>query len=291
MNVTRTLTTAAALLLAAIATAQADETTNALYGWANVSIYHSSCGRTVPLPIIKLGEAYSNLPLHAKEFSVQFAVVWREKQQLGNETFCATMKSSLEPLFPDQLVKAKQAGFDDTPPPSLSPAAAEPIRGVTKIVKLLLHRVADKDQRLHFEVLSLPLGVGNDLTNLSESGAAVDTLHQPGQVLRLRHPSRGLTFAVAAVVDQLHVEAADRRGFPEHVGLQLAGSVPSGLTACRGVEGKNQTPPRAGHDGRRSTNPFQERVDCAALIGGQRRNAGIVVRHIQAPFVEERVSD
>jgi hypothetical protein len=30
--------------------------------------------------------------------------------------------------------------------------------GMAQIVELLLHRIADKDQRLHFKVLSLPLG-------------------------------------------------------------------------------------------------------------------------------------
>ena len=46
--------------------------------------------------------------------------------------------------------------------------------GMAQIVELLLYRVADEDQRLYSNVLSLPLGMGNDLADLGESGAAVD---------------------------------------------------------------------------------------------------------------------
>ena len=95
--------------------------------------------------------------------------------------------------------------------------------------------------------------MGNDLADLGGSGAAVDPLHQRGEPLGLRHPLRGPAFVTTAVIDELDVEPADRRRLPKHVGLQLASAIPSGLAARCGVEGKEQTPPRAGHDGRRST--------------------------------------
>jgi hypothetical protein len=135
---------------------------------------------------------------------------------------------------------------------------------VTQIVELLFHCVADEDQRLHFEDLVLLFGMGENFTDLGESGAAVDPLHQRGKPLGLRHPLRALAFAATAVIDQLHVETAD--SLAEHVGLQLAGGVPGWLSARRSVEGKNQTPARAGPSCRKSARRHLSAKDLFILV-------------------------
>jgi hypothetical protein len=53
----------------------------------------------------------------------------------------------------------------------------------------------------------------------------------------------------------------------EHLGLESTGEIPCRLAAGGGVEGENQTPPRAGRNTRRSTKFFHERIDRSALIG------------------------
>jgi hypothetical protein len=86
--------------------------TSPLYGWAAVTTYHLSCGQSVPLPIINLGVAYGRTQPEA--YDEQLAVVWDQKQELGTERFCAALQPRLEPLFPEMMVKARQAGFGDT---------------------------------------------------------------------------------------------------------------------------------------------------------------------------------
>jgi hypothetical protein len=66
----------------------------------------------VPFPIINLGVAYGRTQPEA--YDEQLAVVWDQKQELGTERFCAALQPRLEPLFPEMLVKARQAGFGDT---------------------------------------------------------------------------------------------------------------------------------------------------------------------------------
>ena len=54
----------------------------------------------------------------------------------------------------------------------------------------------------------------------------------------------------------------------EHLGLDSTGEESHVvLAAGGGVEGENQTPPRAGRNTRRSTKFFHERIDRSALIG------------------------
>ena len=122
------------------------------------------------------------------------------------------------------------------------------------------------------------LGMGDDLADLGVAAAAVDPLHQRAQPLGLRHPARGPAFAEAAVIDQLHVEPADRRRLAEHVGLQPAGRVPSRLPAHGRVEREDQPPSPAGF-GRRSKalHLGEEGVDLRAR-GGRCRCAAAVRR-------------
>ena len=80
-----------------------------------------------------------------------------------------------------------------------------------------------------------------------------------------------------AVIDELDVESADRRGLAEHVGLQPAGRVPGRLPAHGGIEREDQPPALAG-GGRRPERAHlrQERVD----VGARRRR-----RRLHVPVV------
>ena len=122
---------------------------------------------------------------------------------------------------------------------------------MAEIVELLLHGVADEDQRLHLLDLGLALGMREDLADLGVAAAAVDPRHQLGEPLGLRHPARGAAFGETAIVDELHVEPADRRRLAEHVGLQPAGGIPHRLPAHGGVEREDQPAALAGRGRRR----------------------------------------
>jgi hypothetical protein len=117
--------------------------------------------------------------------------------------------------------------------------------------------------------------------NLCRTAFALDPIHQVRDRIAALGPFRSLAF-IAAVINQLHIETADRCSFAEHVGLQVAGGIPGRLSARRGIEREDEPSARARHDGRRSTNLFQGRIDCGALIGSQRRNGIVVVWHISS---------
>ena len=85
-----------------------------------------------------------------------------------------------------------------------------------------------------------------DFADLGVPAAAIDPLHQVAELARVGNPARGAAFGQSAVIDQLHIESADRGGFAKHVGLQPAGRVPQRLAAHGGVERKNQPPALSG---------------------------------------------
>ena len=99
---------------------------------------------------------------------------------------------------------------------------ASKLFGIFKRISVFLHGVADEDP----EHLRFALGMGEDFADLGVSHAAIDALHQPGEMLGLRNPLRCSAFIEPAVVDQLDGEPADRFDFLEHFGLQLAGHIP-----------------------------------------------------------------
>ena len=76
--------------------------------------------------------------------------------------------------------------------------------------------------------------------DLREAALAGDAGHQPLQPAGVGDPGRGARLAVAAVVDELHLQAARLRRGVEHRPLQLAGEVPGRLPAHRGVEREDQ---------------------------------------------------
>src|SRR5262249_22911423 len=150
--------------------------------------------------------------------------------------------------------------------------------GMTEIIELLFHGVADEDQRLHLRGLGFALGMRDDLADLRVAAAAIDAFHQRREPLGLRDPARGAAFAETAIVNQLHVEPADCRRFTKHVCLEPTGRVPHGLAAHGGIECENEAPPLA-RLGRRSKllHPGKESVDLRAL-GWRRRRAAAIGR-------------
>jgi hypothetical protein len=77
-----------------------------------------------------------------------------------------------------------------------------------------------------------------------------------------RQPRARLEFAKAAVIAKLNIEAAERRGFAEHLALDPAGLVPAGPATGGGVHRKHQAPAfPGGFDCRRRPDFFDERVD------------------------------
>src|SRR6185312_6195867 len=76
-------------------------------------------------------------------------------------------------------------------------------------VHVLLHAVADIDQRVHLARSSLALGMREHFADLREAARTGYLPHQPRQRVGIAHPFRGLALAVAAEIDELHVEPAD----------------------------------------------------------------------------------
>jgi len=65
----------------------------------------------------------------------------------------------------------------------------ELIRGGEDLVLFLLERIADQDQGRDLEHGGFTFGLGEDLSNLCTSGAAVDLGHQLGEMVGVRDPT------------------------------------------------------------------------------------------------------
>ena len=109
-----------------------------------------------------------------------------------------------------------------------------------QLVDILLHAVADIDQRVDLAGFGFALGMRQHLADLREAALARHLPHQPRQRVGIAHPFRRLALAVAAEIDELHVEPADRLDRLEHVGLKLEREVPGRLPAHGGVHGEDQ---------------------------------------------------
>ena len=94
--------------------------------------------------------------------------------------------------------------------------------------------------------------------------------------------------ATAAEIDELHVEAADRLGFQEHFGLELARGVPGRLPAHGGVEREDQPATSGVCRSKPGAHAIEERIDLGARGGGvtvarKRRWRAIVRRFNHVP--------
>ena len=127
-----------------------------------------------------------------------------------------------------------------TPSSPSSPAAR------AEIVDGFFHGVADEHQRLHLLALRsrgghapAPCRSGCGRRGSRSSPSASASRSRRDTQREARHSRK------PAVIDQLHVEPADRRRLAEHVGLQPAGRVPQRLAAHGGVE-RERSAGRAG---------------------------------------------
>ena len=147
---------------------------------------------------------------------------------------------------------------------------------MTQVVEFLFHRIADEDKGLDLSVLRLALGMSEDLAELRVAAAAFNALHQRAQPFRLRYPTRGAALPEAAVIDQLHVQPADRRCLAKHVGLQPTGRVPGGLATHGRVEREDEAAPSARLCCRRELlHTAQKSIDLGARIRRRRGAAAI----------------
>src|SRR5437763_17086984 len=103
-------------------------------------------------------------------------------------------------------------------------------------VDILLHRIADKDQRIDALFLVLRNCVREDTLDLRLAAEARDGAHRPMQIGGGGQPAARLAFTEAAIIDELDVEAAERGGRLEHLALNAAGAIPGGLAARRCIK-------------------------------------------------------
>src|ERR1043166_9399120 len=113
--------------------------------------------------------------------------------------------------------------------------------------------------------------MGEDFADLGAAAAAGNPAHEAGEARAVGDPAGRATFVEAAVVNELHLEPADRRRLAEHLALELAGGIPGRLAAHGGVKREDQPPALAGFEGRRQgTGAGDEGVDLRARGGSGR---------------------
>jgi hypothetical protein len=116
-----------------------------------------------------------------------------------------------------------------------NPARPKLACGADQRVGFFLHRVADERQGPNLGVLRHVEDVRKDLADLGAAGEAPNLVHEDGETLPARHPGRFLALR-PAIEHELHVELAERRCLPEHLGLKVAGDVPRWCSAPGGIE-------------------------------------------------------
>jgi hypothetical protein len=109
-----------------------------------------------------------------------------------------------------------------------------------QVVDVLLHAVADIDQRVDRLLCRLGSGVAQHLADLRVAARAIDSRHQARERVGVRHPLGGAALAGATKVDELHIEPADRLDGVEHVGLQRQRHVPGRLAAHGGIHSEHE---------------------------------------------------
>jgi hypothetical protein len=130
---------------------------------------------------------------------------------------------------------------------------------LTDLVELLLEAVADEDEGRDPLLLGLAHRMLEHAADLGLPGQAEHAAHQADQIARIVDPAARPAFVEAAVVHQLHVEAAERCGLEEHLSLDLAGAIPGRLARRRGVHGEDQARPTASRLGRRGPGHLLEK--------------------------------
>ena len=109
-------------------------------------------------------------------------------------------------------------------------------------VDLLLHRVADKDERVDLGLAGLADRVLEHPLDLGLAADAKDRAHDAVQIGGGSQPAARLALVEPAIIDELNVEPAERGGRLEHLALDAAGAVPGRFAAGGGVEREDQPP-------------------------------------------------
>src|ERR1043165_6393713 len=163
-----------------------------------------------------------------------------------------------------------------------------------KVIDSLFHRIADVHQRRHLGAVGFGTRM---LEHFADLRMPANAWYPPQQIAEpgaVGYPARGAAFVQPAEVDELHVEAADRTGFTEHLALQLASRVPGWLAAHRGIKGKDQPPALAGFGRwRERMGALNERVDLRALgflcrlsarVRGSRRRLVVICHGLEGDY-------
>ncbi len=112
---------------------------------------------------------------------------------------------------------------------------------MTKLVDVFLHAVADEDDGIDLLLFGLGDGKFQNPADLCFAAAAGDDAHMLQERRGAVEPGAGLELGKTAVEHELDVEATERRGFLEHLRLDLTGLVPGRLPARRRIEGEHQS--------------------------------------------------
>ena len=128
---------------------------------------------------------------------------------------------------------------------------AELAGGLADLVELLLEAVADEHQRRDPLLLGLAHGMLQDPADLGLARQAEHAGHQSDQIARIVDPAARPAFVEAAVVHELHVEAAERRRLEKHLALHLTRAIPGRLARGGRIHREDQTRAPAARLGRR----------------------------------------
>ena len=82
--------------------------------------------------------------------------------------------------------------------------------------------------------------MAQNLADLGLATTAIDSRHQFGKLVTASNPTGSSTFLQATEIDELDIEPADTRRFPEHLRLQCAGCIPCRLPTHRGIKREYQ---------------------------------------------------
>ena len=149
---------------------------------------------------------------------------------------------------------------------------AELAGDLADLVEILLEAVADEHQRGNPLLVRLAHHVLQHAADLGLAGETEHPGHQAHEVARVVDPAARAAFLEAAVVHELHVEAAERRGLEEHLPLHLAGAIPARLARGGRVHREHQTRPPAAWLGRRGLRHLtQKGLDRVATRSGRAR--------------------
>ena len=112
---------------------------------------------------------------------------------------------------------------------------------VAEYIDGFFNRIAYENQCTYSTFLMLPQAVIEQSFDLGKATFAANAAHLRKQCRFIQQPLTGAQLPITAVVAQLYGESAKFARREEHLSLQFASAVPSGLSAGSGVHSKQQT--------------------------------------------------